>query len=157
MRRISVLMAAIVLAAFAADVSVRGQSPGQFKSLGVYAMTNTGIVKITTYGDDGDLSLHPIYSFSRGPLPKASSVSYFVLNMPEANAGSSELYWFATSGANVDLRKEKPLEADIEPIEGKIYKYSSASLKRGTGSACLRVAMPPGVADRLYCVALGAR
>jgi hypothetical protein len=137
--------------------SVAAQSAGDFKNVGVYAVTDHGVTVLTTYGFP-----HGKWKFDMADVsvPQAQSVAYFVVNMPEGRPDRTAIYSVRQMPVGnfvyLDLEKQECLDVNIEPMQGGIYKYSSPVLKNSTGYLCLRVSMPPGISDRLYCVALAS-
>ena len=122
----------------------------QLRKVGVFAETSTGLTELTAYALEA-----PGGNFNPAnvtDIPRLNGATTFVVNMPDAQITQSTVYWAASQNS----LPEGPLKADIETIQGTVYRITSPALRsRSSGMASLRIKMPAGTPDRMYLLKLG--
>jgi hypothetical protein len=159
-------VAGLILVAACRGTSSPEALAEKMRSLGVYVDGSQGISPVDAYGKEENNIFAETQSFRfSSAIPAAKGVSRFYLNLPGANVNESRVYWLEDprraqwrAGSAADADGPKAAAATVEPVSGSLYQFSIADMAaKADGFACLRVSMPLGTPDRLYCVALGGQ
>lgn len=134
----------------------------QAKNVGVYVQADNSVTELAVFGVQTSSMFFVEFSFNE-PIPKARSVLYFLVNIPNANISESKLFWLTDitqarwNQDSNDPRNPKPVKATIEPLTATIYKVSPANPESmvGKGFVCLWLRTQLGTPDRLYAVEVG--
>jgi hypothetical protein len=91
----------------------------------------------------------------RGTMRRPRDCSALVRGLldTQADAQACRLFTVDMSTRTLDTGRREPMNTETQPLGSGAFRVSSSETQESSGHAvCLKVAMPRGVADRLYCV-----